>query len=104
MEVTLEQVADKLAEMSNQLAGLEKASAELKEQARTYKDELKEQARVYREDLKDDVKKAAEGYDGTLQAINRQLRDLNEKVDTKFGDHDLILSNHNERITRLENR
>jgi len=93
MEVTLEQVADKLAEMSNQIAGLAKASAELKEQARTY-----------REDLKDDVKRAAEGYDSTLKAINRQLSELNKKVDTRIGDHDLILSNHNERITRIEHR
>jgi DNA anti-recombination protein RmuC len=132
MEVTLEQLADQVGGISKQLtemearletnitakldtsitskleahitAKIDAATNELKEQARANADELKKQARLLGEGLRDDVKKVAEGYGATLDQINRELADLNEKFDTKFGDHDLILSNHNQRITRLESR
>lgn len=66
--------------------------------------ELKHQAQIHKEELKDDVKKAAEGYDATLRKIERELSDLNTKVDNGFRDHALALKNHSKRITELEKR
>jgi septation ring formation regulator EzrA len=54
------------------------------------------------EDSRDDVKKAAEGFQATLDRIETDLGELNKKVDVKFGDHDKVLANHNARITVLE--
>jgi aromatic ring-cleaving dioxygenase len=68
------------------------------------KHELKLQARLDKEELKDQIQKAAEGYAASLDSIDRRLRELNAKVDTKFDDHDRVLANHNERLTNLERR
>ena len=56
------------------------------------------------ENLESKVTLAAEGYGSTLKKIDRELVDLNKKVDEKFADHDLILMDHNKRITALESR
>ena len=37
-----------------------------------------------------------------VEHVERQLTELNEKLDTKIGDHDSILTNHAERIAKLE--
>ena len=66
--------------------------------------DIKHQARLNMEELKTQVKAAADGYGGTLEGIQRELKDLNEKFDTKFGDHDLVLADHNQRIVKLEKR
>ena len=54
------------------------------------------------ENLESSGTAAAERYGAILRAIERELADLNKKVDIKFRDQDLILSNHNQRITKLE--
>jgi hypothetical protein len=54
--------------------------------------------------LKDEVKKAGEGYDVTLKKIERELVDLNKKVDEGFHDRDLVLKDHTRRIIKLEER
>ena len=59
---------------------------------------------VHFERMEDLVKRAAEGYGGTLESIDRRLDRLETKWDTKIGDHDSILDNHNKRITTLESR
>ena len=119
MEVTLEQVATQLEAISKTLEqqdGLEgrlaahvdkqlaAAVAELKQQAQANTDDLKAQAQIYKEELRGDVKKAAEGYDATLKKIERELADLNRKVDTGFHDRDLVLRDHIGRIVKLEER
>ncbi len=113
MDVTLDQIAKVVSE---QLSGVEsrltqhvseeirKATEELKHQATVYKDELKHQVTLHKEDLRDQVKMSADGYGATLEKIERELRDLNQKVDTKFGDYDRILTNHHDRISTLESR
>lgn len=50
------------------------------------------------------VKLAAEGYDATLKSIDRRLKRLEKKWDTKISDHDRVLANHNERISGLEDK
>ena len=115
MEPTLEQVAGQISDLSKQVAGqtadLSKQIvgqagqlAELSKQLSETKIELKTHARVNMEELKSEVKLAAEGYGATLEGIERQLSDLNTKFDTKCGNHDLVLTNHNTRITKLEQR
>ena len=54
------------------------------------------------EDARDNVKKAAEGFQATLDRIENDLGELNKKVDVKFGDHDKVLANHNARLVVLE--
>ena len=53
-------------------------------------------------EAKEDVRKAAEGYKATLDRIERDLGELNQKVDVKLSDHDKILADHNERLVALE--
>ena len=54
------------------------------------------------ENLETKVTLAAEGYGATLKKIEGELVDLNKRVDEKFADHDLVLMDHNKRITALE--
>lgn len=68
----------------------------------TFADEIKSHMGIMLEDAKAAVRSAADGYKGTLERIERDLGDLNKKVDNKFSDQDKILANHNERIAILE--
>lgn len=97
MEDRLEQVAIQVADISKQLSGFEARVI-------TAVADLKDQGRINVEELKDEVKLLGEGYVATLEGIERKLSDLNTKIDTKFSDHDLVLANHNTRITKLEQR
>src|SRR6188472_381760 len=54
------------------------------------------------ENLETKVTLAAEGYGSTLEKIERELVALNKKVDDKFADHDVVLLDHNKRLTELE--
>lgn len=54
------------------------------------------------EDLKDLVTRAAEGYGGTLEKIERDLSELNQKIDNGFSVHGSTLADHNRRLVRLE--
>lgn len=101
MEVTLEQVVGQIADISKQLSSVE---TRLGERVTIAVKELNAQARINMEELKTEVKLAAEGYGGTLERIERGLKDLNAKVDTKFADHGGVLANHNTRIIKLERR
>ena len=60
--------------------------------------------KMHFENLETKVTLAADGYGGTLQKIERELADLNKKVDTKFDDHAAILRDHSKRIVALEKR
>jgi 5-formaminoimidazole-4-carboxamide-1-beta-D-ribofuranosyl 5'-monophosphate synthetase len=75
---------------------------------KTHIDEFKigaeERMKMHFENLEEKVKLAGDGYVGTLEGIERELSELNKKVDTKFGDHDLVLVDHNQRIVKLEKR
>jgi BMFP domain-containing protein YqiC len=103
MEVTLEQVT---AQISAAVAELTRQLGETEQRLKSHVDEAKtdltHQAQVYKDELKKEVKKGAEGYGGTLEGIERDLADLNKKVDIKFRDHDLVLVDHNKRIAKLE--
>ena len=96
--------AGQTADLSKQIVGQGGQLAELSKQLFETKIEMKSHARVNMEELKSEVKLAAEGYGATLEGIERQLSDLNTKFDTKCGNHDLVLTNHNTRITKLEQR
>jgi hypothetical protein len=99
MEVTLEQVSAAVAELTKQLGETEQRLKSHVDEAKT---DLKHQAHVYKDKLKEEVKKGAKGYGGTLEGIERELADLNKKVDIKFRDHDRVLADHNKRITARE--
>jgi len=108
MEVTLERVAAQVSDVAKQLEQFQGMERRLAEHVESHLNaavkELKHQGKLNAEDLKHDVKIAAEGYGATLDGIKRELEHLNKQVDTRFGDHDRVLHNHNERITKLETR
>lgn len=54
------------------------------------------------ESLKDVLNRAAEGHARTVESIYQTLDRLEQIVDSKFGDHDSILDQHNQRISTLE--
>ena len=80
----------------------------LEERIKEHIDKFEERAelrmKMHFESLETKVTLAAEGYGGTLQKIERELVDLNKKVDTKFDDHSTILRDHGTRIAELEKR
>ena len=57
---------------------------------------------MHAEDLKDHVTKAAEGYGGTLDGIQRELKDFRSEWRKKADDTDSVLANHIGRIVSLE--
>lgn len=77
---------------------------ELLYHAQATKEELLHHARVNVEEVTEQAKAVAGNYGAVLDGIHRQLQDLNSKVDVKFRDHDLVLANHHDRITKLEKR
>jgi hypothetical protein len=98
MDVTLEAIA---GEISKQLGDFEKRFVSvvetaknelieqakghheaLTEQAKGHHDALTQQAKIHREALKKDFEDGLDGYGGTLEAIQRDLSDLNRKFDT----------------------
>ena len=81
-------------------------SGAFEERIKTHIDQFEKRAelrmKMHFENLESSVKLAAEGYGASLQKIERELVDLNKKVDTTFADHDLAQTDHNRRITALE--
>ena len=71
-------------------------------QIETAQQHLEGRLQLHAEDLKDLVTRAAEGYGGTLEQIERDLSELNQKIDSGFSDHGRILADHNRRLVRLE--
>lgn len=67
-----------------------------------FKDEIINNFRILAEDAKASARNAAEGYDATLKKIERDLVELNQKVDNQLSDHGRVLANHNERLAALE--
>ena len=83
-------------------------SGAFEERIKTHIDEFEKRAelrmQMHFENLEGLVKVTAEGYGASLERIERDLGKLNSKFDTKFGDHDRVLADHNERITKPETR
>lgn len=69
-----------------------------------FAEEIKNHVGLRLDDAKEWVQKAAEGYGATLERIERDLDELNAKMDTGFFDHGKLLKDHDCRITALEGR
>ena len=69
-----------------------------------FKDEIIKNFKVLSEDAKESVKKAAEGFGATLDRIERDLVNLNKKVDDGLFDHTRVLADHSKRLVRLESK
>lgn len=67
-----------------------------------FEQRVEQRMQMHFENLGELVKVSAEGYGANLGKIERELADLNRKMDTKLGDHDSVLVNHSTRITTLE--
>ena len=76
----------------------------LEERVKTHINNFEQRAetrmKMHFENLETKVTLAADGYGATLKKIERELVDLNKKVDEKFADHDLVLTDHNRRNNR----
>ena len=81
-----------------------RADASFKQHINEFEERAELRMKMHFENLESNVTLAAEGYGATLDGINRKLADLNEKVDNGFRDHALVLTDHSERIAKLEKR
>jgi hypothetical protein len=77
-------------------------SGDIAKQLETAGEHLAGRMQVHAEELRDLMQKAAEGYGGTLDGIQRELKEFREEWRKKAADTDLILADHNSRITSLE--
>jgi len=77
-------------------------SGDIAKQLETAGEHLAGRMQVHAEELKELMQKAAEGYGGTLEGIQRDLKEFREEWRKKADDTDLILANHNDRITSLQ--
>jgi cytochrome c556 len=93
-------VADQVARLGQQLR--KDLSGDIAKQLETAGEHLAGRMQVHAEELKDQMQKAAEGYGGTLDGIQRDLKEFRAEWRKKADDTDLILANHNSRITVLE--
>lgn len=106
MDPQFQELAREISEAVAQRLRSEFGESESRVKAHIDKFEQRAETRMkmHFENLEEKVKMAAEGYGATLDGIERELADLNKKVDTKFGDHDLVLTDHSKRIIKLEGR
>lgn len=80
----------------------ESLSQDVARQLETAQQHLEGCMQMYAEDFKDHVTKAAEGYGGTLDGIQRELKDFRAEWRKKADDTDGVLANHIGRIVTLE--
>ena len=102
MDSQFDELAERLSiEIAKQLGAVEQRLTARVDHA---EEELKRHSKAHMESLEEKVTLAAEGYGATLESIERSLKELSNKWDTKITDHDLALSNHAKRIENLEQR
>src|SRR5688572_22733505 len=81
MNPEFEELAEHLSkEVAKQLSGVEQRLTARVDHA---EDELKRHSKAHMESLKEEGKLAAEGYGATLEGIDRSLKELADKWDTK---------------------
>ena len=65
---------------------------------------LSEQAQINVENVRAETRLAAEGYSGVLESINRKLTGIEGQLAKQATHYDMVLANHNDRITTLEQK
>jgi regulator of PEP synthase PpsR (kinase-PPPase family) len=65
---------------------------------------LSERARINAEAVRASARAIADGYGGTLEAIERRLEKMNRDFSENFRDHDGVLITHARRISALERK
>jgi hypothetical protein len=80
----------------------ESLSQDVARQLETAQQHLDGCMQMHAEDLKDHVTKAADGYGGTLDGIQRELKDFRSEWRKKADDTDGVLTNHAGRIVAIE--
>jgi hypothetical protein len=101
MDPQFEELARKVAtEVIEQLSV--KLEEQLTRQLDGFENRLKGIMQADHESVRDVLNGAAQGHARTLASIHQTLDRLEKIVDSKFGDHDSILDQHNQRISTLE--
>lgn len=80
----------------------ERLSQVVARQLETAQQHLENRMQVHAESLKDLVTKAAEGYGGTLDGIQRELKDFRAEWRKQTEDTDKVMANHGGRIEAIE--
>ena len=57
---------------------------------------------IHFEKVREDIQKLGEGYEQGLNAISRQISDMDQRWAEKWSTHDLAITDHGKRITALE--
>ena len=65
-------------------------------------DAITDKMGIMLDDAKDSIRKAAEGYGGTLARIERDLSEFRSEMRNKSEDTDRVLTDHVNRIVALE--
>ena len=81
-------------------------SGAFEQRIKTHIDQFEQRAeqrmKMHFEKLDGLIMGAAEGYGINLERIERELKDLNRKLDTTVGDHGRVIANHSDKIAKLE--
>ena len=59
---------------------------------------------IHFEKVREDIQKLGEGYEQGLNAISRQISDMDQRWAEKWSTHDLAIKDHGIRFTALEQR
>lgn len=101
----LEQKVDQLptkADLAGFATKADLASFATKEDLKAFAETITHSMGIMLEDAKDSVRKAAEGYGGTLERIERDLSEFRSEFRSKSEDTDRVLTDHVKRIVALE--
>ena len=81
-------------------------SGAFEQRIKTHIDQFEQRAelrmKMHFENLDGLITGAAEGYGINLERLERELKDLNRKLDTTVADHGRVISDHSDKITKLE--
>ena len=101
MDPQFEELAQRL---KSELAAVvaDQMKKELADQFAAAENRLVGEYKIHTEEMKSAVKLLAEGYGASLDAIDRRLDNLERGWTARFGDHESLLRNHEQRITGLE--
>ena len=107
MNERLVRVEEKVDGLSDRVDGLSDRVDALSERVDALAgkvDALADKVEIRFERVQEDIQKLGEGYEEGLNAISRQISDLDRRWAEKWSPHDLAIKDHGQRITALEQR
>ena len=81
---------------------IQEVEARVKTHLDQFESRAEQRMQMHFENLEGAVRLTAEGYAASLEGIDRQLAEMNTQFRAQFGDHALVLRDHEKRIGKLE--